>query len=241
MPELLIQVWSDIACPWCFVGKRRLEAALAPLQGANEFRVRWRAFELDPSAPARYPDPPNYLERLANKYRMSLSQAQAMVDRMRGVGDEEGIHFDFKSICGGNTFTAHRLLCSVADDETQTALKERLFVAYFSESRCMSDLDSLASLAAEVGVDFDRASAVLHSNDYAQEVREEQRLAAQLGVHGVPFFAIGNYGISGAQPAAVLRNVIERALSELPETAKQPATGQDAAPRASACTPDGCD
>src|SRR5690606_30054126 len=133
---------------------------------------------------------------LAKKYGMPLQQAEQMLDRMRRVGAEEGIEFAFERIQAGNTFDAHRLLCLAAKSGYQHALKERLLNAYFSEGTSIGDHGALVGLAAEVGLDADAASAVLSSHDWADQVRQEEQLATQLGVRGVPFFAIGRHGVA---------------------------------------------
>jgi predicted DsbA family dithiol-disulfide isomerase len=242
MQQLELQVWSDIACPWCFVGKRRLETALSQLGDGDQVAVRYRAFELDPAAPPRYPEQPSYLARLASKYGLSEKRAAETVERMRIVGETEGIVFDFASIKAGNTFDAHRLLCSVSELGLQASLKERLLIAYFSEGQRLSDKDTLLSLASEVGVDTDHASSVLFSQTFHEEVRAEQRLAVQLGVHGVPFFGIGKYGVSGAQPPELLLQVLKRALAECAtESERAPQTTRSPDSGSAICTPDHCD
>lgn len=239
MKGLEINVWSDVACPWCYVGKRRLEAALAELGDSAERRVHWRAFQLDPSAPARYPQSPSYRERLARKYGLAEAEASRMLERMQSVGRSEGIAFDFEKIQGGNTFDAHRLLCFAHEQGLQDALKERLLRAYFSEGVAIGDPQELLVLAAGVGLDVDRAGAVLASREYASEVSQQQQAARQLGVHGVPYFVIGRYGISGAQPPEMLLEVLERALEEAPEAPGENASR--AGDEGSMCAPEGCD
>ena len=243
MKGVEINVWSDVACPWCYVGKRRLEAALAELGDSVERRVHWRAFQLDASAPARYPQSPSYRERLARKYGLAEAEASRMLERMQSVGRSEGIAFDFEKIQGGNTFDAHRLLCfahaagAEHGVDLQGALKERLLRAYFSEGVAIGDPQELLLLASDVGLDVDRAGAVLASGEYASEVSDQQQAARQLGVHGVPFFVIGKYGISGAQPAATLLEVLERALEEAPEGEGARRAGDEG----SRCAPESCD
>lgn len=239
MTTLAVEVWSDIACPWCYVGKRRLESAIDQLQQPESISVHWRAFELDPSAPARYPASPSHLQRLAHKYSLTQAAAAQMLDRMQRVGQAEGIAFDFDKIQGGNTFDAHRLLCFAATQGRQNALKERLLHAYFSEGVAVSDHVELARLAEQVGLDVEASSAVLASDAFANEVRAEQHAARELGIRGVPFFVIGRYGVSGAQPPEVLHDVLERALNELPDPAPRPKPAEH--DDALVCTPEGCE
>ena len=218
MQPLAIEIWSDIACPWCFIGKRRFEAALQNTPEAGPVALDWRAFELDPSAPKSYPDHPGHNERLARKYGVSLKEAEQMVLRVVNLGKPEGIDFDFDALRGGNTFDGHRLLAFArarGPAGSQNALKERLLRAYFSEGASISDPSSLSRLAEEVGLDAEAALAMLASDDHSSDVRHDETTAAQLGIRGVPFFKIGRYGISGAQPAELLGQVLVKAREEL--------------------------
>ena len=229
---LRIEVWSDVACPWCWVGKRHLEEALE--DSPHEVEVTWRAFELDPSAPRELDDDVDLVERLAKKYGTTRAGAQQMIDRMTRVGTENGLEFRFDRVKPGNTFDAHRLLHFAARHGKQDAMKERLFRAYMHEGKSVADRGVLIDLAEEVGLDPDAARATLSTDAFTREVRAEEIQARELGVTGVPFFAIaGRYAVAGAQPAALLRQVIERAAEET-DTEPPP---ED--PNA-ACGPDGC-
>lgn len=235
METLRVDVWSDIACPWCYVGKRRLERALAEFAERAAVRVTWRSFELDPSAPRASGDPTPYAARLARKYGTSLPQAQAMIDRMVQVGAGDGVAFDFENIRPGNTFDAHRVLHLAHELELQDELKERYLRGYLSEGRAISDHQVLVSLAAEVGLDPDRVSAVLASDDFAADVRADQEQARRHGIQGVPCFVFGErYAVSGAQPSDLLREVLERTWVAL-EAQPDPALAEGAV-----CGPDGC-
>jgi predicted DsbA family dithiol-disulfide isomerase len=233
-----VEIWSDIACPWCWVGKRHLEAAKARFPHPVE--VVWRAFELDPDAPrASEADPPcDYAEALARKYRATRKAAEAMIDRMTHIGRADGLHFRFDRVRLTNTFDAHRLLGWAAELGRQDALEERLFRAYMHEGRSISDPEVLAGLAADVDLPPDGARAVLGSTAFTEEVRAEQALAREIGVTGVPFFVFGGrYAVSGAQPAELLLQALHRAWSEenrIPSLTTTPTAG----PRES-CDPDG--
>lgn len=228
-----LEVWSDVACPWCWVGKRRLESALARFAHASSVHVVWRAFELDPSAPSLREG--DYVERLARKYGQSRASAQAMIDRMVETGAREGLRFDFAKARGGNTLLAHRLLHLARERGLQDVLKERWFRAYFSEGAAIGMPDVALSLAVEVGLDADEASALIAGDQFTREVRAEQREAHALGVDGVPFFLFDRrYAVGGAQPAELLLEALERAWSEWSSTT---------APEGSAgpsCGPEGC-
>ena len=208
-----IDIWSDVVCPWCWIGKRRLESALAAFSGRHEVEVHWRAFELDPAAPASREG--RYEERLAAKYGCSVREAEQMTANMTAVGAAQGVEFRFDRARPGSTFDAHRLLHLAGERGVQDAVKERLFRATFTEGEPISDRDALVRLGAEAGLDADEARRVLASDAYADEVRADEQQAAQLRITGVPFFVVdGKYGVSGAQPADVLRQVLERAWAE---------------------------
>ena len=214
MNPLPIDIWSDVACPWCWVGKRHLESAIA----ASGIRttIDWRAFELDPTAPREAPEQTDYVERLAKKYGTSRSEAQQMIDRMVEFGRASGLDMRFDRIRPSNTFDAHRLLAWAGERGRQTELKESLFAAYLHDGLCVSDPEVLADLAADVGLDRNEAREVLSGGTHEEEVRSDEQLAAQIGATAVPFFVFDNrLAVSGAQPAEVLRDAITRVAEGL--------------------------
>ena len=235
MKRLDVQIWSDIACPWCYVGKRRLETALARFPHREDVAVSWRAFELDPSAP-RVRDPAiSYAQRLADKYGTSVTQAEAMIRSMTETAAADGLDFRFDTIRPGNTFDAHRVLHLAAARGKGDAAKERFLRAYLSEGEPIGDPEALIRLASEVGLDGDEVRATLAGDAYAREVRHDQAEAQAMGIRGVPFFVFDRrYGVSGAQPSEVLLRVLTRVWDELPETA--PVVIAEGA----VCGPDGC-
>lgn len=208
-----VEIWSDVVCPWCYIGKRRFESALASFSHRDDVEVVWRSFELDPSAPAlRTGDP---AQRLAEKYGMSVQQAQANQDRLTQMAAAEGLDFHFDKAQSGNTFDAHRLLHLANQHGVQGQAKERLMRAYFSDGEPIGDTETLVRLIAEVGVPAEEARTTLASDTYAEDVRAEEQEASELGITGVPFFVVDRrYGVSGAQPSDVLLQVLERAWSE---------------------------
>ena len=229
MTALRIDVWSDIACPWCYVGKRRLESALAKFP--HEVELVFRSFELDPAAPRLREG--TQVDLLATKYRLPRGQAQQMVDRMVATGAAEGIEFRYDAIRGGNTFDAHRLLHLARAAGVQVAMKERLMRGYFCEGVAIGDANALVPLAVEVGLAEADVRATLDSDRYADDVRRDEQLAQEIGVTGVPFFVMaGRIAISGAQASEILRTALERALVEV--------RTRRATDDASACGPDGC-
>jgi predicted DsbA family dithiol-disulfide isomerase len=233
-PRLSVDVWSDIACPWCYVGKRRLEAALQAFPHRAHVDVVWRAFELDPSAPRERPAEGPYAERLAKKYGSSVPEAEGMITRMIGVARDEGLDFRFDKIRPGNTFDAHRLLHLAGERGLQDATKERFLLGYMTEGAPIGDPETLTRLASEAGLDADEIRATLATDAYAREVRAEEADAAELGIRGVPFFVIGRkYAVSGAQPREVLLGALTKAWEEV---AQKPVMFGEGA----VCGPDGC-
>jgi predicted DsbA family dithiol-disulfide isomerase len=210
-----VEIWSDIACPWCYIGKRRFEAALAGFEHADDVRVTWRSFELDPTAPAeRLGD---RAEHLAAKYGSSVEQARAMQRQMTEVADGEGLDFHFERARSGRTFDAHRLTHLAAARGLQDAMKERLMRAYLTDGELMSDPAALERLGTEAGLPADEVREVVAGDRYADEVREDERTAASLGIRAVPFFVVDRaLGASGAQPPEVLRELLRRGWEARP-------------------------
>lgn len=208
-----VEIWSDVLCPWCYIGKRRFEVALERFEHADEVEVTWRSFELDPTAPRRREGPQD--EHLAAKYGVTLADARGMQDRMAETAAAEGLDYDFAAAQAGNSFDAHRLLHLAAEHGLQGVMKERLLAAYLCEGEAISSRETLARLATEVGLDVKESSAMLASERFAEEVRADETVARELGISGVPFFVIDRaFGVSGAQPADVLVQVLDRAWAD---------------------------
>jgi predicted DsbA family dithiol-disulfide isomerase len=226
-----IEIWSDIACPWCYVGKRRLEAALARFEHRDDVHVTWRSFELDPSAPPQSEG--ERAERLAEKYGMSVERAREMGQQMTQTAAAEGLDFHFDIQRSGNTFDGHRVIHLAADHGLQDAMKERLLRAYFTEGELMSDSDALVRLADEVGLDPDEVREMLAGDRFAAEVREDERTASAFGISAVPTFVIDRaIGASGAHPPEALLELLGQGWARR-EPAPVIAGGE-------ACGPDGC-
>jgi predicted DsbA family dithiol-disulfide isomerase len=204
-----VEIWSDIACPWCYVGKRRFEAAMAQFEHAEQVRVTWRSFELDPSAP-----PERDGERaahLAEKYGTTVERARAMEQQMTEVAATEGLEFRFDIARSGTTFDAHRIIHLAEEHELGDRMKERLMRAYFTEGELMSDHDALARVAHEIGLPPDEVSDTLAGDRYADQVRDDQRTARQLGISAVPTFVIDRaLGASGAHPPEALLDLLRQ-------------------------------
>ena len=231
-----VEIWSDVVCPWCYIGKRRFEQALRGFAHRDEVDVVWRSFELDPAAPASREG--SYAERLAEKYGTSVLEAQQMIDSMTAAAAAEGLDFHFELARPGNTFDAHRLLHLAAERGVQDSVKERLLHATFTAGEPISDHDTLVRLVAEAGLDAGQAAAVLVGDDYALHVRADEQQARDLGINGVPFFVIDRrYAVSGAQPAELLQRALEQAWQDgAPLTLVDGPDG----PRAGSCEGDAC-
>jgi predicted DsbA family dithiol-disulfide isomerase len=204
---LTVEIWSDVVCPWCYIGKRRFEAAVDQFDG--EVEVVWRSFELDPGAPAVREH--TATEHLSAKYGMSVEQAQASHAKMTDLAAQEGLEYHFERARGGNSFDAHRLIHLAAAHGKQAEAQERVMRGYFTEGLPIGDRDALIALGDELGLD---ARAALESDEYAEAVREDEMLAQRIGIQGVPFFVLDRrYGVSGAQPADVLVQALEKACA----------------------------
>lgn len=220
---MIVEVWSDVACPWCYIGKRRLEAALAGFDRADEVEVQWRAFELDPNAAKTEPGAPPMVERLAKKYGTSPDQAKLMIDRVASTAAKDGLALAFDKVQPGNTFDAHRVIRFAGESGKRAEMNERVFRAYFIEGAAVGDPAVLQALAVEVGLDGDEVAALLAGDRFAAEIRSEEREARELGITGVPFFVIDRkLGVSGAQPAEVLRDAIRTGMAEAQAAAPAP-------------------
>ncbi|HEX6742989.1 MAG TPA: DsbA family oxidoreductase [Solirubrobacteraceae bacterium] len=204
-----IEIWSDIACPWCYVGKRRFEAALAAFEHRDEVSVTWRSFELDPAAPAqRTVDSATHL---AQKYGMSRDEALARQRSLAEMAAGDGLDMRSDLARGGNTFDAHRLLQLAKAHGAQDAMKERLMRAYHTEGEPIGDHEALLRLALEVGLPADEVRDVLATDRYAADVREDERTAMELGINAVPFFVVDRrIGAAGAHPAEALGELLRR-------------------------------
>lgn len=217
-----VEIWSDVACPWCAVGKRRFETAMGSFAHADDVELRWRSFELDPSAPRDSigPDGSDYVDRLAVKYGTDPATAQGMIDRMTDTAAEDGWHFRFDRIRPGNTFDAHRLLHLAADRDLQDEVKERFLAGYLEAGVPIGEPVALRELAVGAGLDDTEVAEVLAGERYADAVRVDEREAHALGISGVPFFVIDRrFGVSGAQPAAVLEQALRQAWDQRSELA----------------------
>ncbi|RNL65193.1 DsbA family oxidoreductase [Nocardioides marmoriginsengisoli] len=232
-----IEIWSDVVCPWCYIGKRRLEKALGSFPGKEDVEIVWRSFQLDPSAPAIPVE--TVAESLGRKYGGGVEGGKQMIDRVEAVAAEEGLLFRHHASLRVSTVDAHRVLhlaLETGGPELQGRLKEALLAAYFIETENVADHDTLARIAVAAGLDEARVRAVLATDEYADAVEADVREAAALGATGVPFYVVDRkYGISGAQSPEVFADVLEKAWNEAHPKLDLVGGGD-----ADACGPDGC-
>jgi predicted DsbA family dithiol-disulfide isomerase len=207
-----VEIWSDVICPWCFIGKRRFEIALANFAHRESVQVIWRSFELDQKSPPRYPM--SLEEMLARKYHVTPQEAAAMNERVTLLAKEVGLEYHLADAYPGNTFDAHRLLHYATSQQLGDRATERIMHAYFSESLPIGDRASLAQLAPKFGIAETDALVMLESDAYSKEVRADEARATEIGITGVPFFVIDEkIGISGAQPVEVFAEALQQSLS----------------------------
>ena len=213
MKNLRVDVWSDIVCPWCAIGNRRLERALERFSNRDRVEVVWHSFELDPSAPRVYPG--DHVEHLAKKYGRTREQAQAMVQRVIDLAAEDGLTLRLLQARGGNSFDAHRLLHFAAERGLEPALRLRLFRGYMTEGEPIGEPEVLVRLATEAGLPADESRAVLATDRYSREVRDDEAAAAAIGIGGVPFFILGErIAVSGAQPVDLFVRALDQAWAK---------------------------
>lgn len=228
-----IEIWSDIVCPFCYIGKRRLEQALAKFPHAETVDIQWRSFELDPEA---NPTPgESQYKRLAAKYGNTEAWARQMSANMTQMAAQEGLAFDFDRAVPANTFRAHRLVHLADKHGQQDAAKERLFKAYLEEGQDINDPATLTRLAQELSLPAAEVEHLLASDEFAQDVRHDEYQARQIGVRGVPYFVFDDkYAVSGAQPAELFQEVLEKVWEE-----SRPQPVQLAGTEGAACGLDG--
>ncbi|NQX63945.1 DsbA family oxidoreductase [Paenibacillus qinlingensis] len=204
-----VEIWSDFACPFCYIGKRRFEQALAEFEHRDQVQVVYRSFELDRHAPKSVPH--DVYDMLSSRYGMSRQEAITMNEQMRRQAAADGLDFQFDSLVLTNTFDAHRLRLFAEQHGQGAAISELLFRAYFTESTNISDHDVLADIAAAVGIDREEALSVLASDQFAQSVRTEEENGSRMGIRGVPYYVINSkHAISGAQASGVYLNAMQQ-------------------------------
>ena len=206
-----VDIWSDVQCPWCFIGKRKFEAGVAEFGG--EVEVEYHSFELAPDTPVDFDGTP--VDYLSDRKGISRAQANEMIDRVTGIAKAVGLDYDYDHIHQTNTVKAHELLHYAKSKGRQLEMKERLLEAYFLNGEHVGRIADLADIAADIGLDRDDVVRALESEEFLAEVKADVAQAAEYGINGVPFFVIdGKYGVSGAQEAQAFANVLAKVASE---------------------------
>jgi len=228
-----IEIWSDVACPWCFIGKRRFEAALSEFPHRDAVEVKWRSYQLDPSLPEHYDG--TELEYLSTRKGLAPEQVSQMFDHVTAEAKGEGLDYSFDKVVVANSFTAHRLIHLAAAHGQQDAAKERLLSDHFEHGKDIGSAEYLTGLGRELGIDAAEVAALFTTDTYADDVRFDFEEARALGISGVPFFVIDRkFGLSGAQPVATFTAALNQAWQETnPLVLVNSANGE-------ACGPDGC-
>ena len=206
-----VDIWSDVQCPWCYIGKRKFETAVEQYGGPVE--VEYHSFELAPDTPVDFAGSPR--DYLAERKGISGDQVDQMLERVTGIASSVGLEYDYDHIHQTNTIKAHELLHYAKSKGRQLDMKERLLKAYFVDGRHVGRIEDLADLAAEIGLDRDEVVTVLTNNSYLADVKEDVAQAESYGIQGVPFFVFDEkYGVSGAQDPATFANVLAQVQSE---------------------------
>ncbi|MGW0039748.1 DsbA family oxidoreductase [Gordonia sp. NPDC003376] len=213
MSPISVDIWSDIACPWCYIGKRKFEAGLAESGLADDVTVTYHSYELAPDTPVDFEG--SEVDFLAAHKGMPPAQVHQMLTQMTGIAAEVGLDYDFGALRHTKTLKAHELLHHAKAQGRQIEMAERLFRAYFTEGRHVGRVDDLAELAGEIGLDADAARASLESGEYADAVEADLAQARAYGISGVPFFVLdGRYGVSGAQSPEVFAGALRKIAAE---------------------------
>lgn len=226
-----VEIWSDIVCPFCYIGKRKFENALNGFKQKETVEIVWRSFQLDPGV---QPVPGQSVDQyLANRKGVSLEKGKEMNDYMSAIAREVGLEYNFETAVVNNTMNAHRLLHLAKKEGLQNEMKEALFKAYYTDSKNIGDTETLRSIGEGVGLDASATRRMLESDQYENEVKMDQYEAQQIGVQGVPFFVFNNkYAVSGAQPTSVFAEVLEKVCQEEKPALEMVSEG-------AFCTPDG--
>ena len=223
-----VDIWSDIACPWCFIGKRRFERALAEFPHRDEVTVTWHSYQLDPTIPEHYDG--SELDYLAKVKRMDPAQVRGMLDHVTSTAETEGLQYDFNTLVVANSFAAHELLHLAKERGVAGTVKEALLSAHFEKGQDIGDRQVLVAIGASAGLDASEVNAALDSRRYREAVDDDIRKARSLGIQGVPFFVIENkWGISGAQPAELFSQALDQAWRETNPLVMVQADGDDPA------------
>lgn len=233
--KMKVEIWSDIMCPFCYIGKRKFELALKQFNGASDIEIEWKSFQLSPDLKTQ---PGKTIHQFLSEHKgMSVSQAKAMNDKMAFTAKQVGLEYNLDASVVANSFNAHRFSHLAKKRGVQDQAEEKLFAAYFTEGKNMDDVLTLMELGSQVGLDKGEVKAVLESDAYAEEVRNDIAEAQQLGIRGVPFFVFDRkYAVSGAQETQVFLETLRASFEEWREAYPVPAFRVSEGP---SCTPEG--
>jgi len=240
-----IEIWSDVACPWCYIGKRRFETALAAFPHRDSVEVQWRSYQLDPTLPEHYDG--TELDYLSTRKGMAPAQVSQMFEHVAAQAKGEGLNYRFDAVVVANSFTAHRLIHLAAAHGKQDAAKERLLSDHFEHGKDIGSQEYLTALGLDLGLDAGDLAELFSTDTYADAVRNDFAEARALGISGVPFFVIDRkFGLSGAQPAGTFTAALEQAWQDshplvmVGAGAEAADATTDTRAESGACGPDGC-
>lgn len=211
--QLKVQIWSDVMCPFCYIGKRKIEEALTQFENKDSVNIEWKSFQLDPN----FVSTPNetIVDHLAEKYRRDTDWAQGMVDNVTENAKQSGLEFHFEKAILANSLNAHRLMHLAKKHNQSNPVKELLFKAHFTEGKNVNDWNVLKEIGLEVGLEISEIEQLINSNEYTKEVLQDQQEAQSLGITGVPFFVFDHkYAVSGAQPTEAFLKTLQKAWEE---------------------------
>jgi protein disulfide-isomerase len=214
-PKMKVEVWSDIMCPFCYIGKRNYELALSRFEGKDNIEIEWRSFQLDPTIPKNSIVKENVYQYLANKKGMTYEQSAKMHERVIQMAKNAGLDYRFDKAVVANSFDAHKMIQLAKTKGLGDAAEERLFQAYFTEGKDFGDHDTLISIGKEIGLDGEEIKSALTSDVYAEKVEEDIQQGSEIGVQGVPFFVFDRkYAVSGAQPPEYFLQALNQSFGE---------------------------
>lgn len=231
---MIVEIWSDVVCPFCYIGKRKFENALTEFEGKEDVEIVWHSFQLDPGL---VPVPGQTADQwLGLRKGTTEAEGKKMNAGMAEIAREVGLEYNFDRAIVNNTMLAHRLLHLAKEHGIQNEMKESLFLAYYTEGKDIGDLKFLFDLGQKQGIPLEALKLTFESDRFVKEVHQDQQQAKEIGVQGVPFFVFNNkYAISGAQPTELFLEVLEKVKAEKKLSVIDTATG-------GSCTPDGnCD
>lgn len=214
-PKMKVEVWSDIMCPFCYIGKRNYESALSGFEGKDNIEIEWRSFQLDPTIPKSSSVKKNVYQYLADKKGISYEESSKMHERVIQMAKNAGLDYRFDKAIVANSFDAHRLIHLAKEKRLGDAAEERLFRAYFTEGKDFGDHETLISIGKEIGLKEEEIKKALLSDVYAEKVEQDIQKASDIGVQGVPFFVFDRkYAVSGAQPPEHFLQALNQSFGE---------------------------